>query len=319
MTFIVIILIISLIIQCLVLKKKSIALKKLATKDALTGISNRLAFENETKKYVDTHKESPFVAMVIDIDDFKCINDIYGHAYGDHVLKIASTRLENFFDDGAIVGRVGGDEFKILVKNSTCEKVEQKIRFLVEQEKVIVYNDKDRCFNISIGYAQYPDDADTLDEVFACADLALYNVKLRRKEKCKRFDKGMSSKRRTQLGFKLRDISDNLPGMLLVWLADKENDEVLFVNKEMVDFTKCDDVEDFYEFTHKKFSNLLKEDEYELMEKNILNRAEADDDGEVNICIRKKDGTYGRVSYRSRMVQNAYFGNIIFSLITEID
>ena len=86
----------------------------LAHTDSLTGIYNRYGFDGLAEKMISKNPQTHFVAALLDIDDFKFINDIYGHSYGDRALKSLADSMKAFFPSDALLGRNGGDEFGIL-------------------------------------------------------------------------------------------------------------------------------------------------------------------------------------------------------------
>lgn len=85
-------------------------------------------------------------------------------------------------------------------------------------------------FYISLGYAQYPGDADNAEELLQDADRALYEVKMQGKHGCLPYQEDLETRKRSRLGFALRDISRHLPGAFLIYKADPENDRILFAN-----------------------------------------------------------------------------------------
>ena len=87
----------------------------LARTDSLTNIYNRYGFDELAEKIISKNPQTHFVAALLDIDDFKFINDIYGHSYGDKALKSLADSMKAFFPSDALLGRNGGDEFCILL------------------------------------------------------------------------------------------------------------------------------------------------------------------------------------------------------------
>ena len=105
----------------LVSKENKNKFQILAHTDSLTGIYNRCGFDEEAEKMIDRNPKTHFVSALLDIDDFKFINDIYGHAYGDKALKSLADSMKTFFPPDTLLGRNGGDEFCLLLPNYTCE------------------------------------------------------------------------------------------------------------------------------------------------------------------------------------------------------
>lgn len=154
------------------------ALVKAATIDFLTGILNRLGLDEKSAEYFSKNADKPFVAIMLDIDNFKIINDCYGHGTGDNALKALSAALSETFTGDEIIGRYGGDEFLILLKNTTPDQIQDSLKKLMDTE--IEYKTgvtTTDVVSISVGYASYPNDSDDPEEVVRLADQALYNSK----------------------------------------------------------------------------------------------------------------------------------------------
>ncbi|MBT4195100.1 MAG: EAL domain-containing protein [Gammaproteobacteria bacterium] len=148
-----------------------------ANQDFLTGLSNRLYLKYAEPKWVREGAE-PFSVIFMDLDNFKNINDSYGHSYGDLILKQVAKRLVSIFNDEGLVCRQGGDEFIILykkVKQKNLDKI--AIKVLAEISKP--YNIENYKFTIgaSIGICRYPADGDSFDSLFSAADTAMYQAK----------------------------------------------------------------------------------------------------------------------------------------------
>ena len=89
--------------------------KRLAVTDTLTGIYNRLGFDEQVEQYMRQNPQKHCVVAMLDIDDFKLINDVYGHAAGDGVLQKLAESMKQYFSKDVILGRNGGDEFSIFM------------------------------------------------------------------------------------------------------------------------------------------------------------------------------------------------------------
>ena len=93
--------------------------------DTLTGLYNRAAFDKATKQIVE---KKPFSVIIIDINDFKSVNDTYGHYYGDNVIKEVAGIIRKFFDKNYNCYRFGGDEFSIISNETDQDKIEYQLR-----------------------------------------------------------------------------------------------------------------------------------------------------------------------------------------------
>lgn len=154
---------------------------QLATLDELTMISNRRGFETLSKHALSLCKrmESPATLLFIDLDKFKPINDTYGHAEGDHALQVFSNILRDVFRDSDVIGRMGGDEFAVLLTRSSAAECESIVQHL--KEAVAAYNAKaTRGYNLEFSYGFVEYDAqkhEVLEDLLAEADRLMYQQK----------------------------------------------------------------------------------------------------------------------------------------------
>lgn len=156
-------------------------LRELSTKDFLTNIYNRrffVEFANNSIK-VAKRENKPLSFLMFDIDDFKKVNDIYGHQCGDIVLVNISKIIKNELRESDVFARIGGEEFGILLINTSSKGtilIAEKIRKSIENH---LFQCKDIKFNItiSLGIAIYNEKIETFDEIYTIADRNLYKAK----------------------------------------------------------------------------------------------------------------------------------------------
>ena len=157
----------------------------LALHDPLTGLPNRRLFEDRIEKTLQRAERNRTLAAVlmVDMDEFKKINDTYGHAVGDAVLCAASERMRHRLRKADTVARTGGDEFTILLSELTePQHAAHLARTIAEslQQPVTVEGVTLRASG-SIGVAVYPNDAQSADALCALADAGMYEAKRRGK------------------------------------------------------------------------------------------------------------------------------------------
>lgn len=113
------------LVFAMVTEREQLKFQELAQVDPLTGLNNRRAFLDEANRWLDQHAKqgSNFAVIMIDLDHFKMVNDTHGHAVGDKVLKIAANVLKAELPQDAVIGRMGGEEFAILLKSSPHDMV----------------------------------------------------------------------------------------------------------------------------------------------------------------------------------------------------
>lgn len=300
------------------LDERRVELKELAHKDGLTKLYNRYGFDEMAEKMISKNPKEHCVAVLLDVDDFKLINDMYGHAYGDKALISLSENMQKFFPSSALLGRNGGDEFCILLSNCTMEEVKESLIEFTKTPKTFSYKGQTYSFCISLGYAEYPNNAIERSQLMRCADTALYEVKLHGKNGCKAYQEGFQSGVRKQLGFVLNDISENLPGAFIIYRADKEDDEIFYANKEFLDMTGYENLDAFFNGTKKSFRNLIREDQQKAVETSIWNQIESGSKNDyIHYQLRRQDGTYIPVLDQGRIVESERFGRVFYVLFMD--
>ena len=300
------------------LDERRVELKELAHKDGLTKLYNRYGFDEMAEKMISKNPKEHCVAVLLDVDDFKLINDMYGHAYGDKALISLAENMQKLFPSSALLGRNGGDEFCILLPNCTMEEIKEALIEFTKTPKTFSYKGQTYSFCISLGYAEYPNNAIERSQLMRCADTALYEVKLHGKNGCKAYQEGFQSGVRKQLGFVLNDISENLPGAFIIYRADKEDDEIFYANKEFLDMAGYENLDAFFNGTKKSFRNLIREDQQKAVETSIWNQIESGSKNDyIHYQLRRQDGTYIPVLDQGRIVESERFGRVFYVLFMD--
>ena len=149
--------------------------------DALTHLMNRKSFIQKFKNALGLAKKNKrkFALFIIDLDYFKHVNDILGHAAGDHLLKALSKRISDCLPLGTYFARLGGDEFAVISNQiSENEEIEALAKLILKQiDQPIKYKGTMLNIGMSIGYSVYPDHAQDLSNLLKCADTALNDLK----------------------------------------------------------------------------------------------------------------------------------------------
>jgi diguanylate cyclase (GGDEF)-like protein len=163
------------------------ALQRLAYRDGLTNLANRAAlFQALENALAEASGRDRTVAVLfVDLNGFKAINDRYGHAIGDVVLKEIADRLAQSVRSADVVGRYGGDEFVILLRHMTPESSDQVVAATAERVAALVAQPlttapEGHSLSASIGTAMCPGDGTTADGLIRHADEAMYAEKNRR-------------------------------------------------------------------------------------------------------------------------------------------
>jgi diguanylate cyclase (GGDEF)-like protein len=164
------------------LSKSLDELEYYSTHDPLTGLHNRRYF-NEMLEYEIERSERhghQFCILMLDLDDFKDINDTYGHPCGDTTLRSVAELLRHSTRKGDLTTRIGGDEFAIILTEtspSDAQQVAEKLRTELREHKFEAPADKSFHLTVSIGLIAYPDDAQNITDLMAGVDIGLYRAK----------------------------------------------------------------------------------------------------------------------------------------------
>ena len=302
----------------LVSKENKNKFQTLAHTDSLTGIYNRYGFDELAEQMINKNPKAKFVAVLLDIDDFKFVNDIYGHVYGDKALKSLADSMKAFFPSDALLGRNGGDEFCILLENYSYEDVKEKLQQFTMVPKTFSYKGKEHQFYISLGYAEYPTFASNRSQLMRCADAALYEIKLHGKNGCMAYKEGLESGVRKQLGFAFKDVSEHLPGAFIIYRADKKDDELFYANQEFLHMAGYKDMDELFRLTKKSFRNLIREDEQKKIEADIWEQIDNGNENDyIHFHLRKADGSYLSVLDHGRIVESPQYGKVFYVLFMD--
>lgn len=158
--------------------KKEVTLAQWEAKsDALTGLYNRKAFE----KFIDQalEQKSEATLYVIDLDNFKKINDTYGHIAGDEAIVAAAEALKHIFRESDYIARMGGDEFAVLLHGTkNLAVVKAKAKNIIESIAAIQVDSHQQVFlSASVGIIRFDAEHTTFDSVYHCADSEMYSAK----------------------------------------------------------------------------------------------------------------------------------------------
>ena len=165
------------------LREKALAeerIRAIAMKDTLTGLPNRMAFNNNLdESLISARVEgSELAVLLFDFNRFKEVNDIFGHAAGDHILRHAADCMRKTLTEGEFCARLGGDEFVLIQKNSSAESAHALASRVVDALHMsLKWEDKIIEASVTLGVALFPQHGANRQELLANADLAMYRGK----------------------------------------------------------------------------------------------------------------------------------------------
>ena len=166
------------------LKKNVLDMQEKVQQDVLTKLLNKESTKQAVSAYLESMAEDTKAAvLMLDLDNFKAINDTYGHLYGDSVLNQIGATLRNLFRAWDVIGRIGGDEFLVLLKDvPNIEVVKDRCGLLVETFRKYFHDLMPELnVSMSVGCVMIPEYGKTWAEVYQHADIALYAAKYKGK------------------------------------------------------------------------------------------------------------------------------------------
>lgn len=175
-------------------KKEIEELKEKSNRDPLTKLYNKAAIENLVNNLIANNKNLDMYLFIIDIDNFKSVNDNFGHIFGDAVLKEITGNIKKVFEKEQFVGRIGGDEFVVFLKDIENEQaIHKKANEICDIfRKTFMRENKDYKISASIGIAKVTKDFNTYTKLLERADIAVYNAKKEGKDRYKIYNQSMN-------------------------------------------------------------------------------------------------------------------------------
>jgi diguanylate cyclase (GGDEF)-like protein/PAS domain S-box-containing protein len=195
------------------LKRAQERLEQLAFFDTLTGLPNRLKLQERLRQLLDDDRQGGIAVLYIDLDNFRNVNDSFGHPAGDDLLVMVARRLRGGLPPGAGLAHLGGDEFVIHLSgvedSPTAGACAERTLEAIAQPFVLA-NRSEVYVSASIGISQYPDDAESVTHLLQYANAAMYRAKRRGRNTWRHFDSSMvqSASRRLRLDARLRNALD---------------------------------------------------------------------------------------------------------------
>lgn len=273
-TGLVIVVLITLLVNMMLrLRLRNRHIQQIAREDKLTGLYNRWGFNHAVSQYVKQHRKRPMALAMMDVDNFKFFNDRYGHDIGDQVLKDLARQMQSRLGKDAILGRSGGDEFIAIIPLKASGDAEGLFRRFVEGAHELTYKERQFHYTVSLGYALYPDQSTNHKELYRFADMALYAVKVRGGNGCLGYESYMNVVERPQLGFTLKDITDNIPLPLLI-MQETEGEplHLLFASKKALEFFGCPSLESLVQFAGGDMNALISSQDTKRIQSDEENR-----------------------------------------------
>ena len=299
-------------------------LSSLKEEDVMTGVMNRHAGTTRINKYIEKNPDVQCAFMIFDGDNFKKINDSYGHQCGDEVIIQNAKLIKERFSDKGIIFRLGGDEFVVFYTETDINEISSKLRELtMEENRAVVSDGKKINFTFSVGIAMYPKYGKDFDTLLKMADDALYKAKYEGRN-CYRFNtEGMSLAHREQFMFDIEEFSKGMPGGFFVYEANEE-EKILYASESMARLFECDSISDFRKFVNNSFKGIVLEEDYEKINQ-IINKQQFETPQNVEKIdyvryrIRCKNGKIKEVDDYGHLVYDNNYGMVYYVFLVDIN
>ena len=242
--------------------RKLLKEKKAVETDHLTGILNRYSAVPIMRDYLFKNPECTSALIMMDLDNFKHINDKYGHGCGDEMLKAVATKLEEKFAAYGIVCRLGGDEFFGLLMNKSKDFVDEFLEDIVSKPVTIEVDGTSISCRMSAGYTMYPTQGQEYHHLYEMADKAMYMAKHSGKSRYCMYSLEEDNSSDTKFEITTDEILETMPAAFAVCEASADN-PILLVNRNFINFFKCDSLTHLKRFCGGHIINLICEEDRE--------------------------------------------------------
>ena len=291
----------------------------LIERDGLTELYNRVTAVNLIREHLKINVASHCALIILDLDNFKQINDRFGHDCGDKIIKDAASRMNKSFSNNGIVARLGGDEFMVFLKDINLNDADVWLNNFSSSLKEINYHGQNLTYTMSIGYAVYPEHGTDYHSLYQNADMALYSVKMSGRANYKIFSQSMINTNRNQLGFSVNQLSEGMPGGFLVYRAN-ESQEILYANKRVLEIYECETLDEFRKFTGNSFKGCVIDEDRDTTQKLIENQIESSNGYDyVLYKARTAKGNIRMIEDFGRLVHSESDGDIFYVFMIDLE
>lgn len=296
------------------------AMATASTRDTLTGAINRMTAADLIRDYIHDHLDGPAGVVSVDIDNFKAINERYGHEYGDSLLMHFVDEMQSFFGRSVLVSRTSGDDFVLFFPDTRKGEVFAKVNEFANQEhEGFLYAGEDVRFRVSAGISMYPECGYSYDELLSQAIEAMHTAKLDIGAHCLLFNEEELNRHRESLGLSFNELVGNVPAAILVYKA-YGNEEVVFANRQVIDLFECSDLDDFLDHTKGTFRGVVHPDDYARANREIWSQIRGVTHDNTDYCefrILTKNGNERHVQDYGRLVDSASHGKVFYVVLHE--
>jgi len=288
--------------------------------DPLLGIYNRHQIEKLIRGYMVEHTEESFAMILLDVDNFKQLNEVFGRAMGDRILKETAYRIQTYFGDNVIFGRFGGDELLLLHKHAGGGDFREKLEaFTAMMGSDYEADGRTAKVTVSMGCALYPWHGKDFDELFSCADMAIIAAKLRGKNCAVVYDDNVRQLAGERFQMNLHEVLVGMPGGFFIYRNNPAG-SLLYANERLLNLFGCSSFAELRELTGNSFYGMMPDEQREKVKSEIERQIAYSNyhlEDYVEYDIKRKDGKLVHVADYGHLVKSQLDGELFYVFINE--
>ena len=299
------------------LGEANLELKRMSETDPLTGAYNRQGGKEAMDALLSSSGGKGMVLCVTDLDDFKRINDIYGHQAGDEVLRDMARGLKEAALGRGVLSRMGGDEFVLALAGGDTKALESVAAF-ASKAHAANFRGAVVQYSISAGAARLPEDAKDFHSLGGCADLALYHTKLTGKCGLSFYKQENTLTDRIEMGFSRYEIQEGFPCGLLICKSGGRG-EILYANRRLLKSLGFRSLASLKEACGGYAKELFHRDDSRQIEALASMRLSlgSHEIGCKRLRLLTGDGGYKAMSAAGQLASNGYYGELWYVVLLE--
>ena len=291
--------------------------------DTLTGTFSRAYGEWLCIEQLEYYADEPTAIVSFDVIAFDVICDNFGQRGGNLVLVEAAKNIYKTLPSDSVIIRSGPDEFTALIRNADPDALEEMLGTLARVPFFARDGEEKIEFCLALGYAMFPDDSREFSQLCRRAEIALDHSRSAEEKRFYRFSKEMLKEaKRGHTGFNMMDIADNIPGAILVYRAEGE-EEIIYANKETVRLFDCEDFEDFMKWVHGRWEGFVYGEDYERIQQEIHEQQSREHNVNnldyIHFRIITKNGVMREIEDIGHLVDSPYYGKVYYVFLHDLE
>lgn len=285
--------------------------------DTVTGLFNSDYGEYRNKEHLHYHPEDSAALLVIRVKNFDRLIEMKPATLAGAVIADFAARLTNIFDNSCTITRTNVDQFTVFMRNGNVHKANEAVNDILEEEFVSENGGERVPYEVSIGYALYPEDSRDYSELSRMAEVTMEALEKVEEPESYRYEKKLMHTDKHHVGLNMMEIANGIPGALLVSYADEQGG-VLYANHDMLRLFECDSFEEFAQWIKGNIREIVYFEDAARVEhrrKEILAENDVNKEYSYRYHITTKKGVLHEVEDTCRMVETPYYGKILYTFL----